>query len=108
MTLRLTVTALDTAKRLEARALLDSGCTTSSIDPDFVKRKQLTTQPAAINRAVYNADGSVNGFIKEYVKLLVVIRDAAGAVHSEKRDFPGANLGGKQDMFLGHDWLCEM
>ena len=44
MSLRLTVTALDTAERFEARALLDSGCTTSSIDRDFVKRKQLTTQ----------------------------------------------------------------
>ena len=76
MSLRLTVTALDTAERFEARALLDSGCTTSSIDRDFVKRKQLTTQPAAVVRAVYNADGSVNGFIKEYVELLVVVRDA--------------------------------
>ena len=54
MSLRLTVTALDTAERFEARALLDSGCTTSSIDRDFVKRKQLTTQPAAVVRAVYN------------------------------------------------------
>ena len=92
MSLRLTVTALNTAERFEARALLDSGCTTSSIDRDFVKRKQLTTQPAAVVRAVYNADGSVNGFIKEYVELLVVVRDAAGPSTPRSATSPSLTL----------------
>ncbi|EJD44806.1 hypothetical protein AURDEDRAFT_24922, partial [Auricularia subglabra TFB-10046 SS5] len=73
----------------------------------IVRRKQLTTQPAAVVRTVYNADGSVNGFIKEYVELLIKIRNADGREHVEKRDFPVANLGGKQDLFLGYDWLVD-
>ncbi|EJD37291.1 hypothetical protein AURDEDRAFT_173688, partial [Auricularia subglabra TFB-10046 SS5] len=55
----------------------------------------------------YNTDGSVNGFIKEYVELLIKIRDADGREHVEKRDFPVANLGGKQDLFLRYDWLVD-
>ncbi|EJD38861.1 hypothetical protein AURDEDRAFT_172013 [Auricularia subglabra TFB-10046 SS5] len=103
MSLRLVLVSLDTAERINGRALLDSGCTSSSSDREFIRRKQLTTQPAAVVWTVYNADGSVNGFIKEYVELLIKIRDADGREHVEKCNFPVANLGGKQDLFLGYD-----
>ncbi|EJD32966.1 hypothetical protein AURDEDRAFT_177944 [Auricularia subglabra TFB-10046 SS5] len=44
---RLVLVSLDTAERIDGRALLDSGCTSSSIDRKFVRRKQLTTQPTS-------------------------------------------------------------
>ncbi|EJD43115.1 hypothetical protein AURDEDRAFT_21400, partial [Auricularia subglabra TFB-10046 SS5] len=97
----------DTAERIDGRALLNSGCTSSSIDREFVRRKQLTTQPAAVVRTVYNTDRSVNRFSKEYVELLIKIRDADGQEHVEKHDFPVANLSGKQDLFLRYDWLVD-
>ncbi|EJD37855.1 hypothetical protein AURDEDRAFT_22378, partial [Auricularia subglabra TFB-10046 SS5] len=98
---------LNTAKHLDARALLDSGCTSSSIDHEFVRQKQLTTQLAAVVCTIYNTDGSFNGFIKEYVELLIKIRDSTGREYVEKRDLPVANLSSKQDLFLGYDWLVE-
>ncbi|KZV89739.1 hypothetical protein EXIGLDRAFT_597567, partial [Exidia glandulosa HHB12029] len=54
---------------------------------------------------VYNADGSLNGHIKEYVELRIIIRDSAGNEHAERCDLPVANLAGKHDIFLGFDWL---
>lgn len=103
--LEVTLATMDTRETFGAEALLDSGCSKTSVDHDFVRRNRLTTQPAKIVRPIYNADGSLNGHIKEYVELVLTIRDSDGHEHQERRDFPVVNLAGKHDIFLGFDWL---
>ncbi|KZV89741.1 hypothetical protein EXIGLDRAFT_597772, partial [Exidia glandulosa HHB12029] len=93
MNISISATTLDTGEALTLRGLLDCGCTTTSIDYLYVQRHWLTTIPVAQVRVIHNADGSVNGWIKEYVVLRIVIRDSTGKEHVEKRDFPVVNLG---------------
>lgn len=107
MNIAISAVTLDTGEPLAARGLLDSGCSKTSIDYDYVRKHQLTTQPSEVIIPIYNADGSLNGHIKEYVELLATIRDSSGREHREKRDLPVANLAGKHDIFLGFDWLAE-
>ena len=85
---------IDTGETLVARGLLDSGCSRTSIDAGFVKKHRLTTAAAEIATPVYNADRTLNGYLWEYVELLVTIRDSVGRVHREKCDFAVANLSG--------------
>lgn len=103
--LRVVLTTQDTRERVPARALLDSGCTKTSIDASFVRRKRLLTRPTMEKRPVYNADGTLNGHIKEVAYLELEVRDADGALHRELYEFPVVNLGGKHDVFIGYDWL---
>lgn len=56
-------------------------------------------------RPVYNADGTLNGYVKEVAVLEMEIRDTDGNPHRELLDLPVVNLGGKHDLFLGYDWL---
>ena len=105
--LPLTFITTDSSEHIPGLALIDSGCSQTSIDHSFVKKHRLTTVPSAVVVPIYNADGSLNGHIKEYVILVLVIRDAAGREHRERRDLPIANLAGKHDIFLGYDWLKE-
>ena len=103
--LPLTFITTDSSEHIPGLALIDSGCSQTSIDHSFVKKHRLTTVPSAVVVPIYNADGSLNGHIKEYVILVLVIRDAAGREHRERRDFPVVNLAGKHGIFLGYDWL---
>ncbi len=52
-------------------ALLDSGCTGSTINCSYVQKHQLDTCKAAVSIPVYNADGSCNkvGDITKFVEL---------------------------------------
>src|SRR3954464_11434242 len=105
MDLGVGMTTTDTRKQLRGKALLDSGCTISSIDASFVRINGLTTKPAAVVTPVYNADMTINGYIKEYVELEIEVKDADGSTHRERFDFQVVNLGGKHDIFIGYDWL---
>ena len=105
MDLKVVLTTRDTRKRIVTVALLDRGCTKTSIDLSFVRRKGLKTRAAKEAVPVRNADGSLNGYVKEYVELEVEVADAHGRVHRELLDFQVVNLGGKHDIFVGYDWL---
>ncbi|SJL06746.1 uncharacterized protein ARMOST_10088 [Armillaria ostoyae] len=86
---------------LTTKALVDSGCTSSSINRAFVRKHELNTRKTAVPIAVYNADGTHNqaGDITEFVEFRMTIRN-----HSERIDFAVTDLGSK-DLYLGHDWL---
>jgi hypothetical protein len=80
---------------------VDNGSTSSCIDQDFVKAKEISVKELAHPIPVYNADGSPNsgGLIKEYAEFKM---DIGG--HSERIVLAVTNLG-KMDLVLGMDWL---
>ena len=93
MDVKLQITTLDTQKLHSVTALLDTGCTGSSIDSNFVRRHGINTKKLYAPIPVYNADGSHNsgGPITEYVELHVKIQD-----HSERLMFAVTDLGKSQ------------
>ncbi|EJD40798.1 hypothetical protein AURDEDRAFT_170216 [Auricularia subglabra TFB-10046 SS5] len=74
---KLIVTATDTREQHAAIALIDSGCSRSSIDREYVRLKGLTTCPMANPHPAWNADGSLNGYIKDFVELEIEMLDSA-------------------------------
>ena len=66
-----------------------------------MKRAFLNPQKLAIPIPAHNADGTMNsnGIITEFVDALIKIDD-----HQERIVLPIVNLG-KDEVFLGHDWL---
>ncbi|SJL18732.1 uncharacterized protein ARMOST_22332 [Armillaria ostoyae] len=88
---------------IQAKALLDSGCTGSSIHRDVIKKYGIPVQKTASPIPVYNADGSRNkaGEITTYAELRLKIGG-----HSERIDLAVTDLGSKE-IFLGHDWLVR-
>ncbi len=86
---------------LTTKALLDSGCTRSTINCTYVREHWLETRKAAAPIPIYNADGTRNkeGNITKFVELQMTIRG-----HSERIDLAVTELG-KKDIYLGHDWL---
>lgn len=88
-------------RRIPVDALLDSGCTGSCIDEDFVRRNDISTRKTALPIPVYNADGSANanGRITEFVDISMTIGD-----HEEKIALAVARLGTAL-LFIGHEWL---
>ena len=92
---------MDTLSRHSIKALIDSGCTGSCINEEFVKKHNLNMTKLLKLIPVFNADGSSNvtGRLTHTVQLQVIIRD-----HKEIMEFGVSNLG-TSDVFLGHDWL---
>lgn len=88
-------------KSYEAIALLDSGCTSSSIDKRFVKLHQLYTRKLPRPIPVYNVDGTHNstGAIQEFILAKMKVTD-----HEEMMALAVTNLG-THPIYLGHDWL---
>lgn len=101
MDVKLSVTTLDTLKTLQIMALLDTGCTGSSVNREFIDWNQIKAQKLRSPIPVYNADSTPNsgGFIIDYVEMCMAIQD-----HSKRIIFTITNLG-KSDLFLGYDWL---
>ena len=101
MDITMTLSTLDDERDFRVDALLDSGCTGSSIDAGFVERNKINVRKLPRPIPVYNADGSLNkgGPIAEYVDLRVKIQD-----HVERMSFAVTNLG-KTDVFIGYEWL---
>lgn len=83
-------------------ALLDSGCTGSCIDEDFVQHNSIPTRPTALPVPVCNADGTPNatGSIMKFADVSIVIGD-----HQERIALAVVKLG-TTPMFIGHEWLC--
>ena len=99
--LDLTLITLDTHQSISTKALLDTGCTGSAIDKEFVKKNGIVTQKLPVSIPVYNADGSHNsgGPIHEYVELIVRIKD-----HIERLMLAVTNLD-KSNIFIRYKWL---
>ncbi|EGO01047.1 hypothetical protein SERLA73DRAFT_50646, partial [Serpula lacrymans var. lacrymans S7.3] len=83
------LTTLDTLKSETIKALLDSGCTGSCINLQFVKDQGYKIRKILRPIPVYNADGTLNtnGAIKEFVILLMEINN-----HIKKISFAVTNL----------------
>ena len=88
-------------REFPVRALLDSGCTGSCIDEDFVRSNGIVTRKTALPIPVYNADGSTNaaGSITEFVDITMSFGD-----HREQITLAVAKLG-TAPLFIGHEWL---
>ncbi|KAF8545983.1 hypothetical protein OG21DRAFT_1400390, partial [Imleria badia] len=90
LTLQAELFTLDDQRTFSLQALVDSGCTGSSIDAGFVKAKGLNTCPLPQPIPVYNADGTLNkgGAITDYVTLRMTI-----GTHSERITLGVTDLG---------------
>ena len=87
--------------RVETKALIDSGCTGSSIHKDFVKKYGIQTHNLPCLLKVYNADGTHNagGQIEKFVIIQLQIKN-----HKEQIGLAVTDLG-PNSVFLGHNWL---
>ena len=82
-------------------ALLDSGCTGTTMDQQFAKEKGLETHKLPRPIPVYNTDGSINqaGSITEFVIVKLTIND-----HKEQIAMGLSQLS-THAIFLGYYWL---
>jgi hypothetical protein len=98
---RVILTTLDDSQSLKTTALLNSGCTGSTINIRFVKQHNLPTQQLPRPIPVYNADGTLNSnnAITETCKLHMTIQD-----HIEDVNFAVFNIGNSH-VYIEYDWL---
>ena len=92
---------LGNASVVPVLALLDSGCSASAIDKEFVQEKRIPTFNLPISIPVYNADGTKNasGLITKFAMLELNI-----GAHSERLPLTITRLS-THTIFLRHDWL---
>ena len=88
-------------KKLEVKALVDSGCTHTGIDEQLVNDKRIQTKKIDFSFEVFNADGTKNGKVTKVAPLEVEINR-----HKETLEVAVMDLD-RTDMFLGHDWLVK-
>ncbi len=60
LTTDILIETADSRTRINSSALVDSGCTSSTIDRAFVEKHDIPTRATAAPITVYNADGSKN------------------------------------------------
>ena len=92
---------MDTRETFQIKVLLDSGCTESCIDVEFVKKNNLVTKKLPRPLSEYNADGLINsgGPISKYIEVFMKV-----GCHQEKFQLAVSNIG-KSEIFIDHDWL---
>ena len=88
-------------KKLEVKALVDSGCTYTGIDKQLVKDKRIQTKSIEFSFEVFNADGTKNGEVTKVAPLEIKING-----HKETLEVAVMDLD-RTNMFLGHDWLVK-
>ena len=88
-------------KKLEVKALVDSGCTHTGIDQQLVKDKKIPTKPINFLFEVFNANGTKNREVTKVASLEIKING-----HTEQLEAAVTDLD-RTDMFLGHDWLVK-
>jgi hypothetical protein len=90
-------------RRFPIKALIDSGCTGSTIDWKFVEENKINTQLMPKPVPVFNADGTRNavGDITRFVEVRLSVLD-----HHEKILLAVAELG-RSKLFIGHEWLAQ-
>ncbi|PFH46662.1 hypothetical protein AMATHDRAFT_133377, partial [Amanita thiersii Skay4041] len=83
------ISTTNTLETFTVKALLDSGCTGSCVNAEFITRHRINTQPLPRPIPVYNADGTQNigGSLTHTVKLRMKI-----GAHEEVMDFGVSNL----------------
>jgi len=94
---------IENGRKLKVKALIDSGCTNTTIARKTVEEKGIPTKLLPKSFNVYDSDGSRNGekTIKKFVPLEINSNGhikQINAVVSEIKE---------TDLFLGHDWLVE-
>ena len=91
----------DNGKILSTKALIDSGCTGSSIEASFVEQHHIPVHQLPRKIPVYNADGTLNsrGTISSFVMVELTIDD-----HIEQITLAITDLG-THKIYLGYDWL---
>ena len=95
------VIRLDNNSQTDTQALVDSRCTGSCINQQFVINHKIPTKWMPLAIPVYNTDSTLNknGSIKEFATLQLAIND-----YYEHIDLAVTELG-DTDLFLGHNWL---
>ncbi len=88
---------------LSTKGLLNSGCTSNTINQSFIEKHRLKTHKVTVPIPIYNADGMRNagGDITDFVELRMTIGG-----HAECINLAITNLG-KKDVYLGHNWLKQ-
>ena len=101
LNLKTQIRTLDDRRTFAVTALIDSGCTGNCIDSGFVTARNIATKKVACPIPIYGADGtpSASGTISEYVEIEMQVND-----HRERITLAITDLG-KEDIFLGHEWL---
>jgi len=88
-------------KKLEVKALVDSGCTHTGIDEQLVKDRRIQTKKIDFSFEVFNADRTKNKEVTKVVSLEVEINGHKETLEAAVMDLNGI------DMFLKHDWLVK-
>ena len=90
-------------RKLKVKALIDSGCTNTTITRKIVEEKGISTKSLPRSFNVYNSDGSRNGekTIREFVPL-----EINSNRHIEQIDAVVSEIK-ETDLFLGYNWLVE-
>ena len=93
--------SLTDTTRVQATALLDSGCSVSAIDTNFVQTHRLPTLQLDWPINIQNADGSRNTVARatSYVRMKMTMHG-----HVETIPLLVIRLH-SHDVFIGHDWL---
>jgi len=84
-------------RKLEVKALVDSGCTHTGINEQLVKDKRIQTKSIDFSFEVFNTDGTKNREVIKVAPLEIEINK-----HKETLEAAVIDLDGT-DMFLGHD-----
>ena len=104
---KVSITTRDTRKTIQVKALLDTGCTKSSISWLCVRTNKLNTKTYREARPVYNADHTVNEWVKNYVEVEMAIINSEGTEHWEVIELQVLNLGTSHGMFISFDWFAK-
>jgi len=89
------------SKKLEVKALVDSGCTHTGIDEQLVKDKRIQTKSINFSFEVFNADRTKNREVTKMASLEIKINGHKKTLKAAVTDLD------RTDMFLGHDWLVK-
>ena len=84
-------------KKLEVKALVDSGYTYIGINEQLVKDKKIPTKPIDFSFKIFNADGTKNREVTKVMPLEIKIDRYTEQLEAVVIDLDGT------DMFLGHD-----
>jgi len=90
-------------RKLKIKALIDSGCTNTTIARKTVEEKEIPTKSLPKPFNVYNSDRSRNGkqTIREFVPLEINSNGHIEQIDAVVSEIKETNL------FLGNDWLVE-
>ena len=99
--LPVTVIRLDNNSQTDTRALIDSGCTGSCINQQFIANYKIFTKWMPLAIPVYNVDGTLNknGSIKEFIILQLIINNYYKCINLAITELENINL------FLEYNWL---